>query len=446
MRSIGIARSPIRKGPASRDPLSLGWTVCGLLVVLAFLGCQTPAGTVEADELNAAAPAVSPIEVLPRETSIKVQAVETAPKPAATARGKIVVKSVLCDFGDVTPAAKPKGFFEFKNEGQGPLRITRVQGCCGAVIKLSKNGQVVDAKKGLDLAPGETGRLDVTYSFTYIGPMEKKIHLFTDDPDNKNVVLTIKGRVVRKLSWTPARLRLYRDKENAGCPSITIKSLDGKPFALNSFRVTGNCMSLDVDPNREATEFTLQPQVAIDVLQAMEMTKGRLTIEHTHPGSDAISLNFDLIPRYVHLPARYILFNADPAVKFKRRLHVLDNYAEDQSSAKGGGAIDSVNVTPVPPTFELESITSEKGTAVLTKQEIVNNGYKLYFDITPPKAGSERRFQDEIVIRIKGGKERRVAIQGYYSQRVLQEAQRVLQEAQRVLQEDRRPSVSQIPR
>ena len=432
MSLIGGARSPIRKGQASRDPLSLGWTVCALLVVQAFLGCQTPDGTVDADELNAAAPAVSPIERLPRETSIKVQAVETAPQPAAAARGKIVLESALCDFGDVTPAAKPQGFFEFKNEGQGPLRITRVQGCCGAVIKLSKNDQVVDTKKGLDLAPGETGRLDVTYSFTYIGPMEKKIHLFTDDPDNKSVVLTIKGRVVRKLSWTPGRLKLFLDKENAGCRSITIKSLDGKPFALKSFRATGNCMSVDVDPNREATEFTLQPRVALDVLQAMEMPKGRLTIEHTHPGCDAISLNFDLLPRYVHLPPRYILFNADPAVKMKRRLHVQDNYAEDQASAKGGAAINSVNVTPVPPTFEIESVTCEKGTAVLTKTEVIHNGYAFYFDITPPKAGSERRFQDEIVIRIKGGQERRVPIQGIYSQRVLQEALR--------------QSVSQIPR
>ena len=432
MSSMGGARSPIRSGQASRDPLALGWTVCALLVVQAFLGCQTPDGTVDADELTAAAPVVSPIELLPGETSIKVQTVETAPKPAAPPRGKIVLESAVCDFGDVTPAAKPKGFFEFKNEGQGPLRITRVQGCCGAVIKLSKNGQVVDTKKGLDLAPGETGRLDVTYSFTYIGPMEKKIHLFTDDPDNKNVVLTIKGRVVRKLSWTPGRLKLFLDKENAGCRSITIKSLDGKPFALKSFRVTGNCMSLDVDPNQEATEFTLQPQVALDVLQAMEMPKGRLTIEHTHPGCDAISLNFDLLPRYIHLPPRYILFNADPAVKIKRRLHVQDNYAEDQSSAKGGAAIDSVNVTPVPPTFEIESVTSEKGTAVLTKTEAIHNGYAFYFDITPPEAGSESRFQDEIVIRIKGGKERRVAIQGYYSQKVKEAA--------------RQRSVSQIPR
>ena len=63
---------------------------------------------------------------------------------------------------------------------------------------------------------------------------------------------------------------------------------------------------------------------------------------------------------------------------------------------------------------------------------VINNGYRFYFDITPPQAGSEPRFQDEIVIRIKGGKERRVTIQGGYSQRVLQKA--------------RRQSVSQIPR
>ena len=432
MSTTRSSRTPIRRGQTRRDPLSWGWIVCGIVVVQAFLGCQTPDGTVDGDELDAASPAAPSLEPLLKETSIKVQAVETAPKPAATARGKIVLETALCDFGDVTPAAKPKGFFEFKNEGQGPLRITRVQGCCGAVIKLSKNDQVVDTKKGLDLAPGETGRLDVTYSFTYIGPMEKKIHLFTDDPDNKNVVLTIKGRVVRKLSWTPGRLKLFLDKENAGCRSITIKSLDGRPFALKSFRVTGNWMSLDVDPNQEATEFTLQPRVAIDVLQAMEMPKGRLAIEHTHPGCDTISLNFDLLPRYVHLPPRYILFNADPAVKMKRRLHVQDNYAEDQASAKGGAAINSVNVTPVPPTFEIESVTCEKGTAVLTKTEVINNGYRFYFDITPPQAGSEPRFQDEIVIRIKGGKERRVTIQGGYSQRVLQKA--------------RRQSVSQIPR
>ena len=410
MSIIGRAKSPIRRGQVSRDPLSWGWRVCGLFVVGAFLGCQTPDATVDADELNTAA-------------------------PAATAPGAIVLESAVFDFGDVSPSAKPEGFFEFKNEGQGPLRITRVQGCCGAVVKLSKGGVAVDAKNGLDMAPGEGGRLDVTYSPSYVGPWEKKIHLFTDDPGNKIVVLTIKGQVVRKLSWTPARVKLFLDKENAGCRAITVKSLDGKPFALKSFRVTGNCMTLGVDPNLEATEFTLQPQIAMDVLSAMVMPKGRITIEHTHPGCDAISLNFDLLPRYSHKPGQYILFSVDPSQTVKRQLLVHDNYAEDQLIAKGDAAINSVNATPVPPTFEIESVTSEKGTAVLTKTELVNNGYMFHFDITPPPpADNGSRFQDSILVRIKGGMEERVAIQGYYSQKVRDAAAAL------------RQSVSQIPK
>jgi len=82
MSLIGVARSPVRKGQASRDPLSAGWIVCGLLVVLAFLGCQAPDATVDVDELNAAPPATPSIELLPKETSIKVRTVETAAKPA----------------------------------------------------------------------------------------------------------------------------------------------------------------------------------------------------------------------------------------------------------------------------------------------------------------------------------------------------------------------------
>ena len=343
---------------------------------------------------------VSPAEAPPAEAETENEAEGAAP------RAKIVIENSVYDFGEVSPTSSVKGKFVFRNAGPGVLEVPSFKGCCGAVVTLDK-------KK---LAPGEEAVLDVKYSFSYVGPMEKYIYLLTNDPDNPNVKLTIKGKVVRKLAWEPQRLRLFLDIDNAGCPDITVKSLDGKPFSIKSFNCSGKCISIAFDPNVEAKEFTLQPKVDIDVLEGMPRPQGILRIQHTHPGCDDISLNFDLLKRYSHRPARFIIFNADPAKTLSRNLHIQDNYTENKLKVSPSTAVSS-------PGFEIESVVCEKETAVLKETSPIPVGYALKFDISPPQPDGNRYFQDEVVIKIDGEeKEIRFSVDIYYAQSVLRQA------------------------
>ncbi|MFT3993158.1 MAG: DUF1573 domain-containing protein [Dysgonomonas sp.] len=79
--------------------------------------------------------------------------------------------------------------FTFKNTGNAPLIIQRVQTTCGCTTP--------DYTKE-PLLPGKDGSIKVTYSTTgRVGVFDKKITVFTNVPDSI-YTLTIKGEVIRK--------------------------------------------------------------------------------------------------------------------------------------------------------------------------------------------------------------------------------------------------------
>lgn len=104
----------------------------------------------------------------------------------ATAKGpKIVFKETVHDFGKVPQGPSLQYNFKFTNKGSGLLKIERVQttcGCTGANV-----GDKTDYKKN------ESGEIKVEFnSQGRQGPQEKSIIVFTNDPDNEQVVLKVK--------------------------------------------------------------------------------------------------------------------------------------------------------------------------------------------------------------------------------------------------------------
>jgi hypothetical protein len=67
---------------------------------------------------------------------------------------EIKFEKVVYDFGEVGPGAKPKGEFRFTNVGEGLLKITKVEECCGVDAELDK----------MKYAPGESGVLKVEWT------------------------------------------------------------------------------------------------------------------------------------------------------------------------------------------------------------------------------------------------------------------------------------------
>jgi len=309
-----------------------------------------------------------------------------APKPGEPSP-KITFESMVCDFGEVGPNKDNTNELKFTNTGDALLKISKVDRCCGVVTKLDK----------MEYAPGESGTLQVQWKS---GPLPstftRQLVLHSNDPVNPSISVAIRATVVQRVVGEPERLKLFLDEENAGCPEITLSSLDNRPFSIVSFKSTADCITADFDPSAEATKFVLQPKVDQEKLQ--KNLKGRVNIELTHPDGNMISILFDVLPQYTVSPPLIIIFDAQPETPTVREIKVLNNYKKD---------------------FEIESLASKSGMVgvKLVEQQKISNGYVLNVEITPPAADEKIRFSDTFMLNLKGGAKLSVTCNGYFAKK-----------------------------
>jgi hypothetical protein len=298
---------------------------------------------------------------------------------------EIKFEELVYDFGEVGPSAKYTGQFNFTNAGESLLKISKVGKCCGVVTRLDK----------MEYAPGESGVLKVEWNS---GPLEstmkRQLIVYSNDQTNPQTTLTITAKTVLKVAWEPKRLRLFLDEDNAGCPKITINSVDNRPFSITGFQSTADCITADFDPAAEATEFVLEPKVDTEKLQKSQ--KGRINISLSHPQGNAATILFSVLPKYTVNPPLLIIFNAEPNKPIVRTISVLNNYHKD---------------------FEIESLTSENNlvTMKIQEQRKISYGYQLEVEITPPATEGKTRFTDLFSLNIKDGEKLPVRCNGYYT-------------------------------
>jgi hypothetical protein len=158
-------------------------------------------------------------------------------------------------------------------------------------------------------------------------------------------------------------------------------SMDGKPFAVKSFNSLGGAIMAPSDVNAVAVQISIKAQVDIEKLRANP--NGLITIELTHPDCSMVEARYIAKADYETQPAVFYLPAATPDKAEQKELWVISNYDTD---------------------FEIESITSEKGSMKLAKQEKQGNKYRLMVDITvPATVASTKFFLDNLVIKIKNG-------------------------------------------
>jgi len=300
---------------------------------------------------------------------------------------EIKFEKLVYDFGEVGPNAKHTGEFKFTNIGEGLLNITKVERCCGVVTRLDK----------MEYGPGESGVLKVEWNS---GPREssmaRKLKVHSNDPNTPVTNLTIKAKVVLQIDWEPKRLKLFLDEDNAGCPKVTISSIDNRPFSITGFKSTADCITADYDPSAEATKFVLEPKVDAEKLQ--KNLKGRINISLNHPQGKTAVVLYSVLPKYTVNPRMLIMFDAEPNKPIVRTISVLNNYKKD---------------------FEIESLSSKNNVVaikILEKKKI-RNGYQLEVAITPPAAEGKTKFTDLFSVSIKGGEKLPIRCNGYYTRR-----------------------------
>lgn len=298
---------------------------------------------------------------------------------------KIVFEKIVYDFGTIAPGGKHTGEFKFKNKGKALLRVGKINASCGCTVpKLAKEEYV----------PGESGTLKVEFSpGKTLGESKKTLTVATNDKENANVTLTVTANVVIKVECKPESINLSLKEANAGCPKITLRSIDNKPFSVVGFKSTGDCVTLDFNPAVQNTQFVLMPKVDVDKLQ--KNLNGHLEIGITHPECSSVSVSYSALPRFNVNPPSIVVFDAKPENPVKKQVVIISNYGEN---------------------FEIETVTSQKGILKVLSQERGNARWTLDVEVTPPAfgEGKPRMFTDLLTIGISGGHKLEVTTRGFY--------------------------------
>jgi len=109
----------------------------------------------------------------------------TNSKLSATAKGpKIVFEEESHYFGKVPQGPQLQYNFRFKNKGNEVLKIEDIRTSCGCT------GATVGDKK--EYKKNEGGEISVTFNTQgRIGPQEKEIRVFSNDPENGEKILKV---------------------------------------------------------------------------------------------------------------------------------------------------------------------------------------------------------------------------------------------------------------
>ena len=301
---------------------------------------------------------------------------------------KIVFEKVTHDFGNVGPGTNQLCEFRFTNTGDDVLKIGEITKTCGCTpFSLDKT----------EYAPGESGALKVRYyAESQYGDVTKNLFVHSNDRRRPKVGLTVKARVIMKVLCEPKTLSLSLKYQNAGCPPITLTSIDNQPFSIKHFKSTANCITADFNPLVKATKFVLQPRVDMETME--KTLNGRIEIGLTHPECKMVTINLNAVPRYRINPRSIVVQGATAKQPVVKKIRIINNYKED---------------------FELESALSKKDIVKVLSHKKFSNGYELELQITPPST-TARVFTETFFVNLKDGKKLEIPLNGFYSRGVAQ--------------------------
>jgi hypothetical protein len=319
--------------------------------------------------------------------------VPTGPPPAEAGTvpdadkggAKITFEKLVHDFGEISSKTSNTCEFKFTNTGNSLLKIGEIKCPCGCTAaELAKKEYV----------PGESGAVKVTYRASS-GPatIAKSCTVPSNDKSKPVVVLGIKAEIALKVEHKPERLNLLLRGKNAGCPEITLTSLDKQPFAITGFKSTGESITAEYDPLEKKTKFALKPKV--DITKLRKGMRGRIEISLTHPECEKVGITFDTVPEFKMDPRVLYIPDVEPEKQVTKEVRVLSNYNED---------------------FEVESTSCKKGTVKVLTQKKVESGYQFELQMTPPAVKTKRAvFTDVFYVKVKGGPQLQVTCWGRYA-------------------------------
>ncbi|HVT60154.1 MAG TPA: DUF1573 domain-containing protein [Thermoanaerobaculia bacterium] len=204
-----------------------------------------------------------------------------APKAAA-------VEPVI-DVGTIPAGDKAAHDFEIRNEGEGVLMLTDVRAACGCTV----------ASFDKTIAPGQSGKVHVIVdTLGFNGPIAKGVTVFTNDPKNPQIELTVRAKIQPYIVVDPgyARYVTVRGEGKQGNIVQTLYASDGEPmdivkvespfpYLTISYREAQEGERLpDVKAKQWRVEMVLSNDAAVGALI------GHVTIHTNHPKQKLVQI------------------------------------------------------------------------------------------------------------------------------------------------------------
>jgi hypothetical protein len=370
----------------------------GIAIVISLVfwaGCQpsqtktvpsTPADVTTESEASIEA------EKVPSDQLKPVQPVKVSPDSP-----QLKMENSAVDFGQAGPSSIHKAEYKFSNIGKESLIISNIQSTCGcSQPTLYKDGQkyTIPLSQSVSFNQGESGSVEVTFTAPAVkGVVTKHLYIMSNDPRSPRSELEIKADVVVKVEVAPENVQLRFDKENAGMPELTVRSLDDKEFSIRSITIPNNVMKIAFDPAQKAASFVLKPEVDTKLLDTY--STGAIQIMTDHPQSGTLLVRYTALPFVEVNRPRIILQNVEPGVPVVKDVLLRSNYDK---------------------AIEIASSESRNGYMQIESDEQDGLHRKLMVKITPPAqtSSAKRYITDELTITLKTGEQVIIRCSGWY--------------------------------
>lgn len=137
--------------------------IIGLLLLIALAGCQ------------------------PGQQSASMSTAPNQSQNLQPVQPNIFFESTEHNFGQIPARSENQCFFEFSNIGDADLVIENIKSTCGCTV--AQPSQTV-------IKPGQSSEISAVYKAGLSGTAQKRITLYTNDPDNPKVPLWIKASII----------------------------------------------------------------------------------------------------------------------------------------------------------------------------------------------------------------------------------------------------------
>lgn len=156
--------------------------------------------------------------------AIAVSPLAAQEEPAAVPAPKVEAVEAIKDLGIVPKGDQVQATFELRNVGTALLEIHEVRPACGCTV----------AEYDKTIAPGKTGTIRAVLDTTNLyGANSKTLTVFSNDPANAALVLTIKSDIKPYLAAVPGYARFSSVQGEAeGTVTQTLWAEDGNDFKI----------------------------------------------------------------------------------------------------------------------------------------------------------------------------------------------------------------------